>query len=74
MARVYITHHKKTIAVEISEKEYEEQKNKTKKLMRYLDRIERAKQQELASRKICPDCRCTCTPSGFCIRCGKDCR
>ena len=73
MPSIYITHNKKTISVEISDKEYEEQKNKTRGLMRYLDRIEREKQQELASRKVCPDCHLKCTPTGFCMRCGKDC-
>ena len=74
MERIYITQNKKTIAVEISDKEYDKQKNKTKSLMRYIDRIETEKQNKMAARKVCPDCHLKCTESGFCTRCGKDCR
>lgn len=74
METIYITKDKKSIAIEVSDKEYEEQKNKTRGLMRYLDRIEREKQAEFAARKVCPDCHLKCKPDGFCMRCGKDCR
>lgn len=73
MGTMYITKDKKTIAIEISDNEAAESKKKTASLMRYLDKIEIAKQKELASRKVCPDCHLKCTPAGFCMRCGKDC-
>lgn len=73
MATMYITHNKKVIAIEVSDSEAEESKKKTARLMRKLDQIETAKQQELASRRVCPDCHTKCTPTGFCIRCGRDC-
>lgn len=74
MPTKYIIINKKIIAIEISESQAEDEKRKTVGLMRYLDRVERKKQEEMVARKVCPDCHLKCTPSGFCTRCGKDCR
>ena len=73
MTRIYVTKDRKNIAVEITTSQAAEQKGKTAKIMRYLDRLEREKQEKLSKLKICPDCHLRCTPSGYCIRCGRDC-
>jgi histone deacetylase complex regulatory component SIN3 len=67
----FVTQNKKSIRVEISQSEYESERNRIIKAMRKEDARLRKEERERNERGYCPECHILCTIDHVCMKCGK---
>lgn len=71
---MWINKNGKNFRVEMSPLDEEEYLTRMKRGIYAADKKAKEEQNRIASLATCPDCNLKCTMSGFCMRCGKDCR
>lgn len=71
---MWINKNGKNFRVQMSPLDEEEYNKRMRIGMRVADMKAKEEQDRIASLATCPDCNLKCTQSGFCMRCGKDCR